>query len=45
MPDPISPEVPAALTDDPQAEAMAPPDTVKKMTHEVDADDMFEPAA
>ena len=44
MPDPIEPENPAATTDEPQSEAMAPPegrDAVKRTTHKVDADDMF----
>ena len=44
MPDPIEPEIPAAITDEPQGDAMAPADgraILKKTTHEVDADDMF----
>jgi hypothetical protein len=44
MPDPIIPDVPAALTDEPQAAAMAPADEeqgVRKTTHEIDTDDMF----
>ena len=39
------PEVSAALNDGPQAAGMQPqddtPDAVKRMTHEVDTDDMF----
>ena len=43
-----NPELPAAITDQAQAEAMQPAgdeDVVKKMTHEVDTDDMFKPSA
>ena len=44
MADPLDPELPAALPDEPQSEAMMPlegRDAVKKMTHDVDTDDMF----
>lgn len=44
MPDQPEPEIPAAITDEPQADAMAPvegAEAVKRMTHEVDTDDMF----
>ena len=46
MPDPIDPDVPAALTNEPQSDTLAPTegrDAVRKMTHEVDTDDMFGP--
>lgn len=42
MPDPIVPELPAALTDAPQADAMSPPEgseAVKTMTHDVKTDE------
>lgn len=47
MPTPDLPEIPAAITDEPQAAAMEPTDgdkAVRKTTHEVDTDDMFNPA-
>lgn len=43
MPDPVKTEIPAAITDGPQAQAMQPVDdaeAVKKMTHDSDSDDM-----
>ena len=46
MPDTEHPEIPAAITDSAQAAAMEPPtgeEAVRKMTHEVDTDDMFAP--
>ncbi len=46
MPDTEHPEIPAALSDGPQAAGMKPPtgkEAVSKMTHEVDTDDMFAP--
>lgn len=49
MPDPIPhPELPAALTDEPQAAAMQPDEgeqLVRKTTHEVEPGDMTGPAA
>lgn len=44
MPDPINPAIPAAPADEAQEEVLSRPegdDLVKKMTHEVDTDDMF----
>lgn len=44
MAEPDIPELPAAITDAPQAAAMEPQEgsaIVKKVTHEVDTDDMF----
>lgn len=45
MPDPTDhPEIPAAITDEPRAAGMEPESgekAMKKMTHEVDSDDMY----
>lgn len=44
MTDPEHPEIPSAITDEPQATGMEPQSgeqAVKKVTHEIDSDDMF----
>ena len=48
MSDPIDPPIPTALPDEPQGEPVTSADgsdAVKKMTHDVDTDDMFTPSS
>lgn len=43
----IEPAIPSAIAAEPQSEPMQPVEgkAVTKMTHEVDTDDMFDPAS